>query len=217
MYADPKALEMYSGQGEACRSICCAESLKEFHPKSAMQTEQMADLDGAVKDAVTLKFLDAPLTKEQLAEFLQIPPKSLMSFRGAEAGARNAYTAEQAVSYWPDPSPPCRAHQASRRPPSRFAARNVFLLAEFAHLALARDGRLRHQRRDAEFGQRDGDLLHFLGAADAVARHAFEVVVDDLRPIERRIIVLQRCRDLVARCRRAARRGSIRRSAPRCP
>ena len=39
-----------------------------------MQTEQMADLDGAVKDAVSLKFLDAPLTKEQLAEFLQIPP-----------------------------------------------------------------------------------------------------------------------------------------------
>jgi len=35
----------------------------------------MADLDGAVKDAVALKFLDTPLTKEQLAEFLQIPPK----------------------------------------------------------------------------------------------------------------------------------------------
>jgi hypothetical protein len=27
-----------------------------------------------VKDAVALKFLDAPLTREQLAEFLQIPP-----------------------------------------------------------------------------------------------------------------------------------------------
>ena len=39
-----------------------------------MQTEKMADLDGAVTDAVKLKFLDAPLTKEQLAEFLQIPP-----------------------------------------------------------------------------------------------------------------------------------------------
>ena len=40
-----------------------------------MQTDQMADLDGAVADAVKLKFLDKPLTKEQLAEFLQIPPK----------------------------------------------------------------------------------------------------------------------------------------------
>src|SRR5215210_5979074 len=74
MYADPKALEMYSDKVKQPVDIL-AESLKEFHPKSAMQTEQMADLDGAVKDAVSLKFLDAPLSKEQLAEFLQIPPK----------------------------------------------------------------------------------------------------------------------------------------------
>ena len=62
-------------EGEAAGRLILSESLKEFHPKSAMQTEQMADLDGAVKDAVSLKFLDAPLSKEQLAEFLQIPPK----------------------------------------------------------------------------------------------------------------------------------------------
>ena len=74
MYADPKALEMYSAKVKMPVDLL-GESLKEFHPKSAMQTEKMADLDGAVKDAVTLKFLDAPLTKEQLAEFLQIPPK----------------------------------------------------------------------------------------------------------------------------------------------
>jgi len=73
MYADPKALEMYSAKVKMPVDLL-RDSLKEFHPKSAMQTEKMADLDGAVKDAVTLKFLDAPLTKEQLAEFLQIPP-----------------------------------------------------------------------------------------------------------------------------------------------
>jgi NitT/TauT family transport system substrate-binding protein len=74
MYADPKALEMYSVKVKMPVDLL-RESLKEFHPKSALQTETMADLDGAVKDAVTLKFLEAPLTKEQLAEFLQIPPK----------------------------------------------------------------------------------------------------------------------------------------------
>lgn len=74
MYADPKALQMYSEKVKQPVDIL-QESLKEFHPKSAMQTEQMADLDGAVKDAVQLKFLDGPLSKEQLAEFLQIPPK----------------------------------------------------------------------------------------------------------------------------------------------
>ncbi len=51
------------------------DAIAEFHPKEALQSDKMADLDGAVADAVKLKFLDAPLTKEQLAEFLQIPPR----------------------------------------------------------------------------------------------------------------------------------------------
>jgi NitT/TauT family transport system substrate-binding protein len=74
MYADPKALQMYSEKVKQPVDIL-RESLAEFHPKSAMQTDRMADIEGAVADAVTLKFLDAPLTKEQLAEFLQIPPR----------------------------------------------------------------------------------------------------------------------------------------------
>ncbi len=74
MYADPKALEMYSAKVKMPVDLL-RESLKEFHPKSAMQTDKMADVDGAVKDAVKLKFLEAPLTKDQLAEFLQIPPR----------------------------------------------------------------------------------------------------------------------------------------------
>jgi hypothetical protein len=32
-------------------------------------------MDGIVRDAVKLKFLDKPLTKEQIAEFIQIPPR----------------------------------------------------------------------------------------------------------------------------------------------
>jgi NitT/TauT family transport system substrate-binding protein len=74
MYADPKAVEMYSEKVKLPVDLLRA-SMDEFQPKAALQTEKMADLDGAVKDAVTLKFLDAPLSKEQLAEFLQIPPK----------------------------------------------------------------------------------------------------------------------------------------------
>jgi NitT/TauT family transport system substrate-binding protein len=74
MYSDPKALAMYAQKIKADESLL-KEALAEFHPKSAMQSDGMADLDGAVADAVKLKFLDAPLTKEQLAEFLQIPPR----------------------------------------------------------------------------------------------------------------------------------------------
>ena len=75
MYADPKALSMYAKKIKVDDEALLKEALAEFHPKSAMQSDQMADLDGAVADAVKLKFLDAPLTKEQLAEFLQIPPR----------------------------------------------------------------------------------------------------------------------------------------------
>src|ERR1700752_1492019 len=65
MYADPKALEMYSEKVKQPVDIL-AESLREFHPKSAMQSDKMADLDAAVADAGKLKFLDSPLTKGQL-------------------------------------------------------------------------------------------------------------------------------------------------------
>jgi NitT/TauT family transport system substrate-binding protein len=74
MYSDPKALSMYAQKIKADEAML-KEALAEFHPKSALQSDQMADLDGAVADAVKLKFLAEPLTKEQLKEFLQIPPR----------------------------------------------------------------------------------------------------------------------------------------------
>jgi NitT/TauT family transport system substrate-binding protein len=51
------------------------ESMDKFQPKETLQTDKMADLDGAVRDAVKLKFLEKPLTKEQLTELIQIPPR----------------------------------------------------------------------------------------------------------------------------------------------
>ena len=74
MYADPKALQMYSEKVKQPVDIL-TESLKDFHPKSAMQTDTMADIEAAVTDAVKLKFLDSPLSKEQLTEFVQIPAR----------------------------------------------------------------------------------------------------------------------------------------------
>jgi hypothetical protein len=48
--------------------------MEKFQPKAALQTDQFADLDGAVRDAVKLNFLDKPLTKEQLSELIVTPP-----------------------------------------------------------------------------------------------------------------------------------------------
>ncbi len=67
MYADPKAVEMYSKKIHKPVELLKA-SMAKYHPKSALQTDHFADLDGAVRDAVKLKFLQAPLTKAQLAE-----------------------------------------------------------------------------------------------------------------------------------------------------
>ncbi len=74
MYADPKALAMYAQKIKADDEGLLKESLAEFHPKEAMQTDQMADLDGAVADAVKLKFLDAD-DQGAIGRILQIPPR----------------------------------------------------------------------------------------------------------------------------------------------
>jgi NitT/TauT family transport system substrate-binding protein len=74
MYSDPKAMEMYAAKMKIPVEIV-KQSADDFQPKSALQSDHMADMDGIVRDAVKLKFLEKPLTKEQIAEFIQIPPR----------------------------------------------------------------------------------------------------------------------------------------------
>lgn len=74
MYSDPKAFEMYAAKIKRPVELV-KDSAMRFQPKETMQTEKFADLDGAIRDAVKLKFLEKPLTKEQIAEFIQIPPR----------------------------------------------------------------------------------------------------------------------------------------------
>jgi NitT/TauT family transport system substrate-binding protein len=74
MYSDPKAVEMYSKKMNQPVEVL-KESMDKFQPKETLQTDKFADLDGAIADAVKLKFLERPLTKEQIAELLQIPPR----------------------------------------------------------------------------------------------------------------------------------------------
>jgi NitT/TauT family transport system substrate-binding protein len=74
MYSDPKAVEMYSVKIKRPIDLL-KESMAKFQPKEALQTDKFSDLDGAIRDAVKLKFLEKPLTKEQIAELMQIPPR----------------------------------------------------------------------------------------------------------------------------------------------
>lgn len=74
MYSDPKAVDMYSVKMKLPVELL-KESMDKFQPKETLQTDKFADLDGAIADAVKLKFLEKPLTKEQIVELLQIPPR----------------------------------------------------------------------------------------------------------------------------------------------
>jgi NitT/TauT family transport system substrate-binding protein len=47
----------------------------EFFPRSLIDPDKIVGLDTLVPEAVNLKFIPAPLTKEQLAELIQIPPR----------------------------------------------------------------------------------------------------------------------------------------------
>jgi NitT/TauT family transport system substrate-binding protein len=74
MYSSPDAVRMYSEKTKIPQELIKA-SVDKYHTKEAMQTDAMKDVDGIMRDAVTLKFLDKPLTKEQLADLIQIPPR----------------------------------------------------------------------------------------------------------------------------------------------
>jgi len=47
----------------------------EFFPKSLVNPDQIHGLDSLIPEAVNLKFIPAPLTKEQVAELIQISPR----------------------------------------------------------------------------------------------------------------------------------------------
>ena len=74
MYSDPDAIKRYAAKVSSPEEFV-ARSIAKIYPKTSLQTEEMRDLDGIQRDAVKLKFLDQPLSKDQLAQLLQIPPR----------------------------------------------------------------------------------------------------------------------------------------------
>ena len=75
MYSDdPAALKTYADFVGI--SLTMAKRTRDdFFPKSSVDPDKVIGLDTIVPDAVTLKFTAAPLTKEQLTELIQIPPR----------------------------------------------------------------------------------------------------------------------------------------------
>jgi NitT/TauT family transport system substrate-binding protein len=75
MYSDdPKAIATYAEFVGI--SVPMAKRTRDlFFPKSAIDPDRIVGLDAIVQDAVNLKYTATALTKEQLAELIQIPPR----------------------------------------------------------------------------------------------------------------------------------------------
>src|SRR5262245_50184542 len=74
MYTSADAPRSYAEKTKIPEALV-KESIAKYHTREAMQTDAIKDIDGIMRDAVKLKFLEKPLTQAQLAEFIQIPPK----------------------------------------------------------------------------------------------------------------------------------------------
>lgn len=72
MYSGDDALKAYAAF--AGISFETARQVRdEFFPKEILQPERVKGLDALMADAVTFKYIAAPLTKEQIADLIRIP------------------------------------------------------------------------------------------------------------------------------------------------
>ena len=74
MYADPAALKIYA-EFVGISEEKAKRTRDGFFPKQALDPDRIVGLDTIVNDAVQLKYTEAPLTKDQLAGLIQIPPR----------------------------------------------------------------------------------------------------------------------------------------------
>lgn len=71
MYADPAALDAY-GAWAGVSPALAKRVREEFYPKSNMNPDRVSGLEALTADAVTYKYLQAPLRPEQVATLIQL-------------------------------------------------------------------------------------------------------------------------------------------------
>jgi len=74
MYSNPDATKLYAEKIKKPEAIV-RRGVEEFLPKESLSPDQLSGVDAAMAEAVKLKFLEKPLTKDELAEFIKIPPR----------------------------------------------------------------------------------------------------------------------------------------------
>ena len=75
MYSDnPQVLKDYAAFVQVPEAT--AKRVRdEYFPKSLVDPDTIKGVDSVMNEAVTLKFINAPLTQKQLDELIQIPPR----------------------------------------------------------------------------------------------------------------------------------------------
>jgi NitT/TauT family transport system substrate-binding protein len=71
MYGDPAALKHYSEFSGLPESI--VRTVRDFIPKDTMAPDRVVGMDQIIADATRLKFVAAPLTPQQVDDFVRIP------------------------------------------------------------------------------------------------------------------------------------------------
>ena len=70
MYSDPAALKAYAAWVGISETLA-KDVRDQFYPKENLRLERLSGIDEAMADAVSLKFLPAPLTKQQQEELFK--------------------------------------------------------------------------------------------------------------------------------------------------
>jgi NitT/TauT family transport system substrate-binding protein len=73
LYDSPEGVKLYAAYGKVSEHLA-TRIRDEFLPKPAMSPDRVSGIDSMTRDAVEFKFLPAPLSREQLAELIRIPP-----------------------------------------------------------------------------------------------------------------------------------------------
>ena len=74
LYTDPAALKVYADWLKITEAKA-KRTRDDFFPRASIEPDKITGLDTIVKDAVALKFTPSELTKAQLDEMIQIPPR----------------------------------------------------------------------------------------------------------------------------------------------
>ena len=74
VYSTPEGLAAYAKWANISEATA-KRALAEFLPRAAVDPDRISGVDDVMADAVTFKYIPAPLTKQQLDELIQIPER----------------------------------------------------------------------------------------------------------------------------------------------